>query len=352
MRSLKANADPNCIQPPMILRNGIAPLQFAIMTHDKLFKEFMRRFLGDFMRLFFPEESAELDFSTVEFVEQEFNINLPDIGSQAADVIARVKTRDGKKTRTIILHIEIEAYMDSWRVIGRRLLDYYVLIRLRENEDVLPILLILKRGGSQARWRHYKEELFGHTLIQFKYGQIGLPKLSVSEDFMSSNAVAAALSVLMNRGEMSPWELKFKSLSVIAKDDINEGDRHFLMSMVERYMPDQELPTPHEVMDMTYADNVQELRETAFTLAWDEAMALGQQVGMEKGREKGREEGQLQGQQITLLDQMQVKFGFVPESIVQRLSQIADDEKLKQIGRAILVADSLEALPYLQNDDS
>ncbi len=343
----------------LALQKGIAPLQFAIMTHDKLFKEFMRRFLGTFMWLFFPEEWAQLDFSTVEFIEQEFNINLPNIGPQAADVVAKVKTRDGEETRTIILHIEVEAYMDSWRVIGRRMHDYYVLIRLRENADVLPILLILKRGGDTARWRYYTEELLGHTLVQFKYGQIGLPKMAADESFISTNAVAAALAVLMEHGEMSPWELKFKSLSSIANDDIDERDRHFLMSMVDRYMPDQELPTPDEVMDMSYAENVQELRDTAFTLAWDEAMALGQKVGLEKGLEeglekgleKGLEEGLLKGRQLVLLDLMNAKFGVVADLIIQQLSKIEDEEKLKQLGRAILIAESLDDLPYLHNNE-
>lgn len=39
--------------------------------HDRIFKEFLERFLPEFMRIFFPEEAARLDFSTITFLRQE-----------------------------------------------------------------------------------------------------------------------------------------------------------------------------------------------------------------------------------------------------------------------------------------
>ena len=37
----------------------------ARTLHDRLFKEFLRRFLPQFMQLFFPAQAARLDFSTI-----------------------------------------------------------------------------------------------------------------------------------------------------------------------------------------------------------------------------------------------------------------------------------------------
>ena len=45
--------------------------------HDRLFKEFLHRYLPDFLTIFFPAEAARLDFSTLTFPGQELIVNLP-----------------------------------------------------------------------------------------------------------------------------------------------------------------------------------------------------------------------------------------------------------------------------------
>lgn len=34
------------------------------LSHDKLFKEFLHRFLPQFLELFFPEEASQLNFNS------------------------------------------------------------------------------------------------------------------------------------------------------------------------------------------------------------------------------------------------------------------------------------------------
>ena len=82
---------------------------------------------------------------------------------------------------------------------------------------------------------------------------------------------------------------------------------------------------------MTYAENVEILRETRFSRAWEEA----------------KREGRQEGRYIVLLELMEAKFGPVQPKVALSLSRIQNEEKLQQITRAILIAESIEDLPYL-----
>jgi len=64
----------------------------ARTLHDRLFKEFLHRFLPQFMQLFFPEQAARLDFSTVRFADKEIVINFPEQELRITDIVAEVQT--------------------------------------------------------------------------------------------------------------------------------------------------------------------------------------------------------------------------------------------------------------------
>lgn len=78
-----------------------------ITSHDRIFKEFLHRFLPDFLRLFFPQEAKRLDFSTLVFLDKELIINLPHQELRITDLMAQVNTWEGEP-ETIIVHIEVE----------------------------------------------------------------------------------------------------------------------------------------------------------------------------------------------------------------------------------------------------
>jgi hypothetical protein len=66
------------------------------MGHDQVFKGILRRFFRDFLELFFPELAARLDFEYLEFPDKELFKGFPDGVSREPDVVARVRTREGK----------------------------------------------------------------------------------------------------------------------------------------------------------------------------------------------------------------------------------------------------------------
>jgi len=60
--------------------------------HDRLFKEFLHRFLPDFLRIFFPAEAERLNFATLRFLDKELIINFSGQELRITDLVAEVET--------------------------------------------------------------------------------------------------------------------------------------------------------------------------------------------------------------------------------------------------------------------
>lgn len=192
-------------------------------SHDRLFKEFLERFLPDFLQIFFPEEAARLDFSTLTFPRQELSINLPRQLLRITDVLAEVKTYAGEP-EVIIVHIELEA------------------------------------------------------------------------------------------------------LRTVVDSSLTEGDKLFLINMVETYLPQQEVfDAREEIMQA-----LQELEQT-----W-----------MEKLLEKGQQEGRQEGMRTLLLLMLTSKFGPLPQVVVDKLSAIHDMTVFADISQQLLTVATLDEITF------
>lgn len=282
-------------------------------SHDRIFKELLERFFADFMQIFFPADAARLDFSTVTFLRQELIINLPTQTLRITDVVADVQTLTGEP-ETIIVHVEIEA--NDHKLLSKRMFDYYALLRILRQQTVLPLALVLRSGAGGLKWRTYREQLWTHELVRFRYGQVGLRDLQSDEYLRLNNPVAATLATLMKRGKASKALLKLKSLQIVVNSSLTEGDKLFLIDVVEKYLP----------------------REEVFD-AQEEVMTALQEVEMTWGEKHFTE-----GMRTMLLLTMQRKYGQVPQSIVDKLNRITDPDVFVDLNQQLLIAPTIDAL--------
>lgn len=118
--------------------------------HDRLFKEFLQRFLPSFLRAFLPREAAQLNFDTLEFRKQELIVNFPQQMLRITDTVAEVRTLAGEP-EVIIVHVEVEArYKEQ---LAQRMFEYYSLLSLMEDKPVLPVAIVLKRAVTKVAWQ-------------------------------------------------------------------------------------------------------------------------------------------------------------------------------------------------------
>jgi hypothetical protein len=108
--------------------------------HDRIFKEFLYRFLPDFLHLFFPDKAAQLNFTTLRFLDKELVVNLPGQSLRITDVVAEVETVAGRD-EVILVHVEVEASRKD--TLPWRMFEYYALLRILRRKPVLPVALVL-----------------------------------------------------------------------------------------------------------------------------------------------------------------------------------------------------------------
>ena len=127
-------------------------------------------------------------------------------------------------------------------------------------------------------------------------------------------------------------ELKVKALLQVNESDLTIGDKRFLMSFVETYLPNETLPVDirGEVME-ALAD---------VELMWHEQIE-------QKGIEKGIQQGKQQRTQELILRLLRKKFGRVPEVVVQKVQVIDDVDILEQLFDEALMADTLAEIKSL-----
>lgn len=301
--------------------------------HDRLFKEFLYRFLPDFLLIFFPAEAERLNFATLRFSDKELVINFPGQELRITDIVAEVETWDGV-AETIILHVEIEAR--DKQTLAQRMSEYYTLLRIFKQKPVLPLALVLLPNAGGLLWQTYQESIFGHTVLQFRYGQVGLRDLSGQQYLEENSPVAAALTVLMQPEGESPALLKLLALQKVVESDLSEGDKFFLVEFMNTYAPTVELFDPREEI-------MEKLAEVEMT--WSERLR-------DEGRIEGRVEGRIEGEQKMLLRLLALMFGEIPESTTTRINAITDEDALTNLAQQILTIQSLDELKLPDKDES
>jgi hypothetical protein len=283
--------------------------------HDRIFKEYLRRFLPQFLRGFSPDVAAHLDLSHYTPLDQELLSNFPNQKLRIVDFVAEVKTIGGED-EIILVHIEVEARkLDT---LPRRMFEYYALLRSLRQKRVLPIALVLIPNSGGLTWQIYEEELFGHELVSFHYGQVGLADLPAVDYAVHPDPALAALSALMNYKDNNPAEIKLSTIQKVGGSDLTIGDKLFLINVVGTYMPTDELQdSGGEIMPM--------LREVE--VMWlDEAMEKGLEQGLEQGIEQGLEQGIEQGREEERREIIQSLLGVLDEDLISRIIGVPVEE--------------------------
>ncbi len=178
--------------------------------HDKIFKQLLRVFLEDFLRLVAPRALERLDLSSPELLDKELFAGGPHGRRRELDLLARVRTRDGLPC---LIHVEIEARASEG--MKDRLWRYRNQIQARYDTPVLTIVVYLKRGRPSVNLESW-ESHFGPDFPEPRYVSFGLAGCPAAEYLDRPEPLAWALAALMDPGPWSRAELKMACLRRIA----------------------------------------------------------------------------------------------------------------------------------------
>jgi hypothetical protein len=310
-----------------------------VTDHDQFLKRLLEEFFGDLLRIVAPELASKLRLEDREFLESELFTSFPEGERRYLDLVARVKSVEGEP-EVVLVHVEIERRARG--AMGRRLLDYALQLWLKHHRPVVPVVLYLRGGKPGVTREEARVEAFGETCLVLYYRAFGLSRSAAVEYLDRPEPLAWGLAALMRRGELSSARHRLACLRPMTTADLTDKQRYLLVNCVETYLQlDDAAREEYEallaatrneevaMMETTWADR---LRQEARQEAWESAL----QEGLEKGREEGKRD--------LLLEQIERRFGPLPEATVRRVRGLTSPEELSRLAARVLDAPSLEAL--------
>ncbi len=282
------------------------------IDHDGLFKELIHQCFELFLCLFYPQQAAQLDFSHFTFLEQERLTDYPTGEHRHVDTLIEIKTLAGQ---LLWIHIEFQSSRKSG--FSLRMFRYFSQLRLRGDMLIWQIVLYMPAGGGVG-FEGYTETLFGEAFLPFRYWCISLGDCEAAVYLATENPVAYGLAPLMKHREISTPHLKARCLNGIAKSNITQAQAALLACFVETYLP----LTQAEQEEFEGLIQHEEVRVMEFITSWER---------------KGRTEEARNG----VLEQLQEKFGPLPEITVQHVEALSSIEELRRLRRQLVHANSL-----------
>jgi hypothetical protein len=302
------------------------------MGYDQMFKSILRRFLREFLELFFPSVAARLDFESVELVDKELFKGFPDGVPRWPDFVARVKTREGKPE---IVMVHVEAQTKTNPGFGRRMFEYYALLWLATDLPVLPVaLFVRKRAREGIETAVYRQELFESEVMRFQYRTVALARIE-GEEYVERGPLAAGLSAFMRfRRDADRLELRARLLLRIVTSDLDDEAQFLLGNLIEtRFpVPEAELDRYRRLVSRKEYRKVQDVE-----LTWADKVRL-------EGVKEGLQEGLLRGKRETLKRLLASRFGPLSVRAESRIDALASVEELDSCFDRGLTAGSIAEL--------
>jgi hypothetical protein len=314
-------------------------------SHDHLFKELLRAFPAEWVRLVVPDQATRLSFGTLELQPTETFLDVLRGEERRFDLMMRVESRAGER---LLLHLEVER--EFRRGMAARLWDYNRLVRLRHGLPVHTAVLYLRGGPRGLAAESHRERWLGRPVCGFRYTALGLSRAPAAAFLRRRNPLAWALAALM-RWPGSRAEHQLACLTPIARArNLTEVQRFLLFNTVTTYLQLQgDAVRQYETMlagrrhrevramIMTWADKkIEEGRQQGL----QEGLQEGLQQGIERGLERGREEG-IRAVVLRLLAR---RFSPLPAAVARRVSAMVSSQELETLADRILEARSLEEL--------
>jgi hypothetical protein len=204
------------------------------IDHDQNFKTLLKLFFREFMELFLPKEAARIDFSRIEFLEQEVFVDAPRGKRKRLDLVVKAGLKAGGD-EFVLVHHEFQSKKEP-DFAKRMYLCFHELFE-RYDKVVVPVAVFT----DDAVWREPVPDCFSIRLDQeylhFRYHLIKLKHLDYRKFLKSENPVAYGLMAKMNYDRRERIRLKVRFLRLISGSGVDPERKRLLAGFVDTYMP-------------------------------------------------------------------------------------------------------------------
>ena len=203
------------------------------MDHDQLFKSLIHEFFVELVDLAAPELAAQIERSSVEFLDPEVFFRTAAGDRQQADVVVKVRLRN--EPACIVVHVEFQSTAQT--EFAKRMFAYFAGLHLKFDLPVYPIALFSYDQPYRDEPSAYFIDIAGFSILRFGFRVMQLNRMNWREFARRPNPVAAALMAKMQIGAKERPKAKLACLRLVASLQLSQAQRHLIWRFVETYLP-------------------------------------------------------------------------------------------------------------------
>lgn len=299
-------------------------------SFDTAWKEALDRYLPDFMRLFFPQAFAEIDWSQgYELLDTELQqvVRDAELGRRQADRLIQVARLSGERA-LVYMHIEVQSQHEVG--FAERMYIYHYRIHDRYRQPIVSLAVL---GDDRPAWRpaSYGYALWDCTL-EFRFPIVKLLDYAQRRDELEHDAnpfVTVVLAHLATQETRHNYAQRAFAKFALTRRLYTLGyDRQLIIDLY-RFIdwmvtlpPDMEVAVWQQIKDFE-----QEGQMSYITTAERIGHAEGLQAGRAEGRAEGRTEGLVEG----IGAMLDLKFGSAGTALMSEIQEITDIATLERL---------------------
>ncbi|MFN3649806.1 MAG: transposase [Armatimonadota bacterium] len=292
---------------------------------DGPWKEALELEFPGFFRLFFPEAAAEVDWVRgYTFLDKELErvVRRAKVGPRVVDKLAKVWLLSGEEA-WVLIHVEVQSQPDAG--FARRMYVYNYRLFDRYQRPVVSIGVL---GDTQPDWRpdRFEHHLWGcRAGLQFPVVKLLDWEARWAELESSRNLFAAVVMAhLRTQSTRNDPQSRLQWKLRIVKGLYHRGFTREQIIEVFRFI-DWMMALPEE-LELGFETEIAE---------YEEEQVMPYVTSVERI-------GVMRGFRDALVETLTARFGTLPATVSDRLDQIRDQERLRELQRVAATAATLD----------
>jgi hypothetical protein len=287
-----------------------------MIDHERLFKELLTTFFGEFIELFLPEVATYLEGDSIEFLDKEVFTNVTAGERYEADLI--VKTQFQGQKSFFLIHVENQAQHQT--NFGKRMFRYFSRLSEKFDLPVYPVVVFSYNSPKTPEPNVYQVGFPNKVVLQFNYDVIQLNQLNWRDFVQQPNPVASALMAKMNIEPSDRRRVKLECLRLLATLRLDPAKMQLISGFIDTYL---RLSSEEERLlqaDIARIEPTEQEVIMRIVTSW-----------MEEGIEQGKQEEALS----LVLRLLPRRIGAVVPALQQRIQQLSQAQ-LEDLAEALL----------------
>jgi predicted transposase YdaD len=291
-----------------------------MIDHDRLFKELLTTFFGEFIELFLPELARYLEGDSIEFLDKEVFTDVTAGERYEADLI--VKAQFQGQESFFLIHVENQAQHQT--DFGKRMFRYFSRLSEKFDLPVYPVVVFSYNSPKTPEPNVYQVGFPNKVVLQFNYDVIQLNQLNWRDFVQQPNPVASALMAKMNIEPSDRRRVKLECLRLLATLRLDPAKMQLISGFIDTYL---RLSSEEERLlraDIARIEPTEQEVIMQIVTSW-----------MEEGLQRGRLEGRLEGELALIMRQLTRRIGTVEPELQERIRQLSLTQ-LEDLAEALL----------------